>query len=255
MDNPEFEGFYRSLFAQRWPRLSAALRSEAPAFPYSEGLLKPYYLDSASVLAAQSLRLPDEGLVLDACAAPGGKSLVLASRMKEGVSLLANELSRERRRRLREVLDSHLDAQRRQRVRISGFDAAAQGGRRGEWGRFAAVLLDAPCSSEAHVMGSPAALAAWTPARPRILAARQWSLLSAAFLLLRSGGSLVYVTCALSSLENDGVAGRLLAKYPGQVILDPPDFPQGEKTAYGRLILPDAFPGMGPIYVTRFTRQ
>jgi 16S rRNA (cytosine1407-C5)-methyltransferase len=101
-------------------------------------------------------------------------------------------------------------------------------------------------------MADPAALAKWTPARPRFLARRQWALLSSAFLLLQNGGSLVYVTCAITSEENDGVAARLLEKYRDEAVLDMPDFPEGESTEYGRIILPDESGGMGPMYVARF---
>jgi 16S rRNA (cytosine1407-C5)-methyltransferase len=231
--------------------LRESLLLPAAAIPYSEGLIKPYMMDRASVLAAASLRLPEEGLILDACAAPGGKSLVLAGRMADGARLLCNELSRERRRRLVSVLDEHLYEEKRRRVSVSGFDAAGAGGKKSEWNRFDAILLDAPCSSERHVIQSPKALAEWTPARPRQLAARQWSLLSAAFLLLKSDGSLVYSTCALTSEENDGPVSRLLEKYSKLIELDEPDFALGEKTGYGKLILPDESGGMGPMYVAR----
>jgi len=212
-------------------------------------------MDGASVLAAESLRLPDKGMILDACAAPGGKSLVLASRMGGGVQLLCNELSSERRRRLKNVLDEHLDSERRQQVTVSGFDAAELGGKKKEWNRFDAILLDVPCSSERHVIQSPKALAEWKPARPRFLSRRQWSLLSAAFLLLKPGGSLVYSTCALSPEENDIPVSRLLEKYDGNIKTDEPDFALGEKTEYGRLFLPDESNNMGPMYVARFWKK
>ena len=257
MRNESFEAYYRRLYGGRWENLRKCLIEDRPACPFSEGLRLPYYLDYASVLAARSLRLPEEpGLVLDACAAPGGKSLVIAAGLPPGAALLANELSADRRRRLRDVLDKHLEPQRREQVRISGFNAAAQGRRKSEHCRFAAILLDAPCSSEAHVLRDQRALAAWTPARPRSLARRQWALLSAAFLLLSPGGSLVYATCALTPEENDGVAQRLLDKYPaagGGAKLDPPDFAEGEPTAFGRIMLPDRG-GIGPLYVARFSK-
>ena len=253
-NTPAFEAYYRNLWGSRWANLRESLLSPAAAIPYDKGLLKPYMMDGASVLAASSLRLPDTGTVLDACAAPGGKSLVLVSRMGTEVTLLCNELSGERRRRLVNVLDEHLDSEKRRRVTVSGFDAGKLGGKRGEWNRFDAILLDAPCSSERHVIQSAKALAEWTSARPRSLARRQWALLSAAFLLLKSGGSLVYATCAITPEENDGPVSRLFEKYGGEIELDEPDFGAGEKTKYGRLILPDAADGMGPMYVARFRK-
>ncbi|MDR1654443.1 MAG: 16S rRNA methyltransferase, partial [Treponema sp.] len=206
--NEDFEAWYRNIYGSRWKKLRESLLDSVTASPYAEGLALPYYLNRASVLAAESLRLASEGLILDACAAPGGKSLVIASRLKNGQQLLCNELSAERRRRLSEVLDRHLFPETRSRVRVSGFDAAAQGGRRSEQGRFCAILLDAPCSSEEHVLKDQKAYTAWKPGRPRFLAQRQWALLSSCFLLLEKGGSLVYSTCALNPEENEGVAER-----------------------------------------------
>jgi 16S rRNA (cytosine1407-C5)-methyltransferase len=247
--------YYRSHYGERWEALKKSLLEPVAVEAYTRGLRSPYMLDRASVLAARSLRLPDEGTVLDACAAPGGKSLVIASLMGRDVRLLANELSSERRRRLVKVLDEHLEGEARSRVTVSGFDAAALGGRRSERGRFGGILLDAPCSSERHLLRSPKALEEWTRARPRFLARRQWSLLSAAFLLLRRGGSLIYVTCALSEEENDLVAERLIKKYGSELTTDEADFEEGEKTRYGRIILPDRSGGMGPIYTARFIKE
>ena len=281
MVNDEFENYYQKLYGVRWEHLRKSLCEERPSYSFSQGLIAPYFLDYASVLAANSLRLPDvppapamppnappapamppdaptvppekSFTVLDSCAAPGGKSLVIASRLAPGGLLLSNEFSSERRRRLADTLDKHLAAQKRKQVRVCGFDAAAQGRRKSEHGRYAAILVDAPCSSEAHVLKDERALKAWTTARPRFLAGRQWALLSSAFLLLASGGSLVYATCAITQEENDGVAGRLLKKYGAQVELDPPDFSEGEKTQFGRIILPDSC-RLGPLYVARFRK-
>jgi 16S rRNA (cytosine1407-C5)-methyltransferase len=251
----DFESYYQNIYGSRWPLLKESLLTPPASVAYGEGLTKPYILDRASALAAFSLKLPKSGIILDACAAPGGKSLVVASRMGKAAELLANELSAERRRRLVNVLDEHLDAEKRSRVKVSGFDAASLGGRKTEWGRFDAILLDAPCSSERHVLQNEKALEAWTAARPRFLSRRQWSLLSAAFLLLRPGASLVYATCAISDEENDAVVSRLFAKYGEEVIPDEPGFAEGEKTKYGRLILPDACQGMGPMYVAAFLKR
>ncbi|MDR2785755.1 MAG: 16S rRNA methyltransferase [Treponema sp.] len=218
-------------------------------------LKRPYFLDRASILASESLRIPDKGEILDACAAPGGKTLVIASRMGKEVTLLANELSGNRRRRLVNTLNEHADDELRGRITVSGFDAAALAGKKSEHCRFAAVLLDAPCSGEAHLLRSESALKQWTPARPRFLSKRQWALLSAAFLLLAPGGSLVYATCAINGEENDGVVFRLLKKYGDLAVLDRPGFTEGEETETGRVILPDRENGIGPMFVARFLKK
>ena len=250
-----FDAYYTALYGPRWEGLRKSLLEKSEPVPFTKGLIRPYLLDYASVLAARSLRLPEQGIILDACAAPGGKSLVLLSEMPPELTLLANEHSSERRRRLVQVLDEHLDTEKRSQVRVSGFDAASLGGKKTELGRFGGILLDAPCSSERHIIQNEQVLSVWNTARPRFLARRQWALLSAAFLLLQPGASLVYATCALSAEENDGVVCRLLKKYQEAVLLDEPDFPEGEKTQFGRIILPDVSGGIGPMYVARFRKR
>jgi 16S rRNA (cytosine1407-C5)-methyltransferase len=253
--NRGFESYYQNIYGSRWSSLRESLLAPPASVAYGGGLTKPYIMDRASVLAALSVKLPESGIILDSCAAPGGKSLVIASRMGKAAELLSNELSAGRRRRLVNVLDEHLDAETRSRVKVSGFDAAGLGGKKSERGRFAAILLDVPCSSERHVLRNEKALEAWTAARPRFLARRQWSLLSAAFLLLKPGASLVYAACAISDEENDAVVSRLFAKYGEELIREEPEFSEGEKTTYGRLILPDACQGMGPMYVAVFSKR
>ncbi len=204
-------------------------------------------------MAAESMVLPAKGRILDACAAPGGKSLVIAARMTSGSRLVANELSAERRRRLKLVLSEHLPRSISCHIEVTGYDAASLCRRRPA--EFDAILLDAPCSSERHLIGDPEKLAEWSPARTRNLACRQWALLSSAFLMLASGGCLVYATCSISPEENDGVAGRLLKKYSDEFSFIPPDFPLGEQTRFGHIFLPDACEGSGPLYISRIKKR
>lgn len=254
---------YRSIYGSRWDGLLSALRGEGAPCGISvlpeggfetdpeapEGM---YRLDRASLAPACALALPREGQILDACAAPGGKTLILAARACPlGLRILANELSSERRRRLSGVLDGHLPPAIRALVTVTGKDAGAMC--RDNEERFGAILLDAPCSSERHVLASPSAMAEWTPARSRNLAARQWALLSSAFIMLKPGGCLVYSTCTISPRENDGVMGRLMKKYGPHVRLDPPE--EGEATEFGRIILPDRELGAGPIYLARVYKR
>lgn len=248
-----FELYYGELFADRWPSLRAALLEPVKHFAWEEKLLKPYYLDAGSVSAALALPKPDSSKVLDMCAAPGGKSLVLAGLLDEGSTLTSNEFSRDRKNRLVSVLDQHLPPPLRARVSVTGYDASRWS--RYEKGAYDRILLDAPCSSERHVLSSPSYLAEWSPARVKSLALRQWALLSGAWLVLAPGGALVYSTCALSPKENDEVVERLLDKYSDAKVCGI-EFderfrgmlPKAEKTRFGWHVLPDTSDGAGPLY-------
>ena len=263
-----FEAYYSALFDGRWPVLREALLQETQPVAFSVCGGKPYYLDQASIYAAQALppiTPVDAGCYLDMCAAPGGKTLVLASGMGQEAQLQANELSRARRARLLTVLDEHLPPEIRSRIDVTGYDAAALPRYRQAY--YDRILLDAPCSSERHVITDAKHLACWTPARIKMLAQRQWALLSAAFLLLKQGGFLVYATCALADAENDGVVQRLLKKYKtdaavhsGTAAIKPEAANTaaangsntksilGEKTLFGSRFLPDTCGGAGPLY-------
>lgn len=246
-----FDAFYSELFGERWAFLKEALLGAASQCGYETGLLKPYYLDKGSVRAARTLPLENAEKIADFCAAPGGKSLILASTMSQSATLVSNERSRERKNRLQKVLDEHLEESVRSRVSVSGFDASCWCNYERE--AYDRILLDAPCSSERHVLADEKYLAQWSKARIRNLAVTQWSLLSSAFLVLKKGGYMVYSTCALAPAENDCVVARLLKKYPEAQIVplkeeDEYGLCDGEKTEYGIHVLPDRQGGAGPLY-------
>lgn len=246
-----FDAFYSELFGERWAFLKEALLGAASQCGYETGLLKPYYLDKGSVRAARTLPLENAEKIADFCAAPGGKSLILASTMSQSATLVSNERSRERKNRLQKVLDEHLEESVRSRVSVSGFDASCWCNYERE--AYDRILLDAPCSSERHVLADEKYLAQWSKARIRNLAVTQWSLLSSAFLVLKKGGYMVYSTCALAPAENDSVVARLLKKYPEAQIVslkeeDEYGLCDGEKTEYGIHVLPDRQGGAGPLY-------
>jgi 16S rRNA C967 or C1407 C5-methylase (RsmB/RsmF family) len=261
-----FNMTYSALYGSRWEGLKTALLGEKDLRPWKYPGRPPYLLDSASILAALSLPLKGAKKIFDCCAAPGGKSLVLASMMDSSATLRANDRSSERAGRLRGVLRDCLPPEILSRVTVTVGDAARLARRRpsGELsagGLYDAVFLDAPCSSERHVLASPYHLARWSPARSRNLAASQWALLSAAFRLLAPGGVLVYATCALHPQENDGVVQRLFKKFPGTAEpaplspapeqaqgFFPGPLPEPEKTDAGYRILPDSCAGAGPMF-------
>ncbi len=242
-----FDAYYAMQYGERWPSLKEALLAESRQVEYNENLLKSYYLDFASVRAAKALPSLESGACLDMCAAPGGKTLVLSNTMGGNVNITANEISGDRRNRLVKVLNEHLEPKVRERIKTTAYDASKMP--RYEQCAYDRILLDAPCSSERHVLQNEKYLKQWTESRIKSLAQRQWSLLSAAFLLLKDDSYLLYSTCAISSHENDEVIARLIKKYKSQVEIIPIDDEAGaEKTKFGNIFLPDKSDGAGPIY-------
>lgn len=249
-------------------------------------------LDAASVLAAHCLDVKPGHAVLDLCAAPGGKSLTLAqqlwperyadraARPTGTPSLLhANEVDAPRHRRLHANLQAYLppalfDEGLVETLRIDGTSPRAVHlfplGEKG----YDRVLLDAPCSSERHILhahvrsqksGTVAPeMLAWKPTLTRSQAKTQLALLRTAWQALREGGKLVYATCSLSQHENDQVIHAFLRSLEGPA----PRFLEThalaafcEKTQYGYLALPDhtapqatAPSPWGPLYFSVLTK-
>ncbi len=267
-----FEAYYSELYPDRWENLKKAFMNENKAVEYHvKDAQKSYFLDGASVLAALCLPLDHAENILDLCAAPGGKTLVIASRMSEEARLSSNERSPERKHRLATVVSECLPESISERIIVSCSDGATWCRRQSEC--FDRILLDAPCSSERHVYNDEKYLSQWSPSRIKTVAMEEWALLSSAYRLLSPGGIMVYSTCALCPQENDGMMERLVKKFGNQdgafTFLEPsPDLaeikdfvpsdfklPSFEKTQYGYQILPDLADGAGPIYFSIICKQ
>jgi 16S rRNA C967 or C1407 C5-methylase (RsmB/RsmF family) len=275
-----FHQYFGDLFNERWPALSAALTAPARYTAITGESVEPYYLDPASVAVAELLPLTDATEVVDLCAAPGGKALVLARRIRNDDAaeaqprLVLNERSARRRHRLIRVVADHIPGEQRSFVTIHGHDAA-------RWGihrplSAGAILADVPCSSEAHLLTDPSKLDAWSPTRIRRNAAVQHGILAAAIDALRPGGHVLYATCALSPEENDEVIDWALTRRSGLVEVIPAAgrpimavdfahppfaFPESaailaaaEPTRHGIGILPDRATGSGPLYAALLRR-
>ncbi len=252
-----FEAYYLNLFGERWQSIKESFSLEPDYAEWKAGGEKSYFLDSASVRAAVSLPLENATEILDLCAAPGGKTLILASNMAENATLLSNERSPERKNRLANTVKDCLSEKIQERVTIICKDGAQMCLKNEE--KFDAILLDAPCSSERHVLADPKYLSEWSPSRIKTLSMAQWALLSSAWRMLKPNGYLLYSTCALSPDENDNVVAKLLKKFDNAKLCEPKislnyknftdsELPEYEKTEFGGHVLPDKAGGAGPLY-------
>ena len=241
-----FDDFYRGIWGGRWESLREAMLSEIDDKDTPAGLVAPYYMDKASIEAALQLSPSEGDDILDMCAAPGGKTIVLLSLLNGSGRLVSNDRSPDRRERMRRAIASSCPEKWRSASTITGHDAS-------RWGLYEkeaydAILLDAPCSSERHVLTSPEHYRMWSPSRPKRLKAQQFAMLSSAFLALRHGGFLLYSTCSINPEENEEIIARLMKRHPGEVEEAGIMLTDGEKREHGMIVLPDTAKGRGPMY-------
>lgn len=276
-----FDAFYREMYGERWDRLKPSLlapkkhvaimnpfsKASLPEHPLTvDGISFPhemretfpppekteagysnyYLLDAASVLPIEALDLKPGEKIVDLCAAPGGKSLLCALKLKNQGLLVSNDRSAARRARIHRIFDEYLPKTEQKNHKVTGHDST-------KWSLYEKsaydkVLLDAPCSSERHVLEDSKELSTWAPGRTKAIAISQFAMLASALDIVKVGGLVVYSTCALSKLENDDIITKLFQKRAGRFELIRKEFSFGEPTEHGWQVLPDVT-GWGPFYL------
>lgn len=165
-----------------------------------------YYLQDPSAMTPAS-RLPVEkgDVVLDLCAAPGGKATELAAKLDGTGLLIANDISSKRAKALLKnielfgVENSFIVTEYPARLRdyFTGF--------------FDKILIDAPCSGEGMFRKEPSMIKAWEQNGPEFYSKLQREILEQALPMLKDGGMLLYSTCTFSPLEDEGSVEYLLS--------------------------------------------
>jgi 16S rRNA (cytosine967-C5)-methyltransferase len=241
--------------ARAEPRVPQALVLDAPCdvheLPgFAEGVVSVQDLGAQCV--AFPLNLEAGQRVLDACAAPGGKTALIAEREPKLSKLIAVDIDPKRLNRVRENLvrgDLHADL-------IVG-DATAPAA---WWDGvpFDRILLDAPCSALGVIRRHPDIRLRKSPSEIDKLPLLQERLLAAAFSMLARGGRLVYATCTLTRSENRDVIGAFRKGAPDAVSVPADDWLGwpgfGEPDEFGRQILPGEA-GADGFYYAALTKQ
>lgn len=159
-----------------------------------------YYVQEASSMFVaeaikQTVDLSKPLRVLDLCAAPGGKSTLLASLLNEQSILVANEVIKTRVG----VLKENLEKWGFPNYIVSNQDTETMAELEGF---FDIVLVDAPCSGEGLFRKDPKAVNEWSGDSVQLCSARQKRILQAAAYLVAPKGVLIYSTCTYNEKEN-----------------------------------------------------
>ena len=186
--------------------------------------------DGAAQRVADALSPAPRARVLDACAAPGGKSAHLAER-DPSLRITALDVDARRVRRMQETfarLALDIDTRTADALRPDAWwDGMA----------FDAILIDAPCSATGIVRRQPDILLHRRETDIDALVDTQAKLLDAAWPLLAPGGALLYATCSILRVENAAQVEAFLGRTPDAAI-EPLDASFGRDTGVGHQRLP-----------------
>ncbi len=179
----------------------------SPTLGSTHEYLKGYYYlyrDQSPLVPPSILDISRDSVILDTCAAPGGKSIYMALEAREGY-VISNDISRSRLR----ALVSHLMRMAIDNVIVMNHDARNLDNRLRNV-LFARVLVDVPCSAEGYIMFDPSRKRKTDFDTLKKIAYREIDILVGSLRLLDSGGYAVYSTCSIAPEENEAVVSEIL---------------------------------------------
>lgn len=232
-------GFYFSNIEQEIPKLGM--------HPFHHGGAV-YSQDPSAMLPVSGIDISPDWRVLDLCAAPGGKSSQIASRLSNRGFLVSNEPNPSRNK----ILISNIERMGYPNVVVTKLSPQEITSYYPAY--FHMILVDAPCSGEGMFRKYPESVQEWFPENVLHCQQRQKEILSHAVNALLPGGILVYSTCTYSVEENEDIVRWLLNEYA----LKPYEVPEsmcavtapsfGEELPCCRRSYPHRFNGEGQFF-------
>ena len=173
-----------------------------------------YSQEPSAQISAELADIKRGDIVLDLCAAPGGKSTQAASKLCGEGLLVSNEINGGRAKILCENIE-----------RMGIKNAVVTNMHPGKLSEcfeefFDKIIVDAPCSGEGMFRKDETAALEWSLEHTQACAYRQMSILDSAYKMLKCGGRLIYSTCTFATVENEDVCKAFTEKYPDMVLVE-----------------------------------
>lgn len=203
-----------------------------------------YYLQEPSAMTPANLLPVEEGdRILDMCAAPGGKSTELLSKLNHTGLLISNDISASRAK----ALLKNIELFGAENVVVTNEDPAKLQSLYPEY--FDKILIDAPCSGEGMFRKDNKLIKAWEKNGPEFYGAIQREIILKGADMLKPGGVMMYSTCTFSKYEDEGTIQYLLENRPEMSVIPASDY-EGFSHGFDGLsdcirIFPHKMPGEG----------
>ena len=186
-----------------------------------------YYLQEPSAMTPASLLPVEPGdMVLDVCAAPGGKSTELGARLKGRGMLVSNDISNSRAKALLKNLEL---------FGIPNFCVTSETPEKlaGVFPEFFdKILVDAPCSGEGMFRRDKDMIKSWQEKGPEYYCEIQRTIMEQSVEMLKPGGYLLYSTCTFDRNEDEGIIEEVLNRHPEMELVELPLF-EGAAGGFG----------------------
>lgn len=198
-----------------------------------------YYLQEPSaMLPAEVLPIDENDIVLDTCAAPGGKSTKLLTKLNNTGILVSNDISSSRQL----ATLRNLERFGGKNYFVISEDISKLENKYSQC--FDKILVDAPCSGEGMFRKDPSLIKSWKEKGPNYYSSVQKKIVNSAMNLLKDGGLLVYSTCTFDKKEDEEIIEYILNNFDAEV-MPIKQFDGFVSNEYGTKLFPHRIKGEG----------
>jgi len=176
--------------------------------------------DASAMMVNYFLAPTKEDVVLDVCAAPGGKSIGASLMMRDEGVVIANDISYPRAK----AMSQNVERMGRGNIIVASNDFVFS--HIHFHNAFDKIIVDAPCSGSAMMRKNPEEKADWRYEKVKSNAKKQLEILELAYDMLKEGGTLAYSTCSFSYEEDEATILAFKAAHPEILLVDLPENPQ-----------------------------
>ena len=173
---------------------------------YHAGLF--YIQEPSAMIPGEVLPIEEGDIVLDACAAPGGKSLKILNKLNDTGCLISNDISQSRAK----ALLRNIERQGYRNCFVTVCDMKDLKKKYPSF--FDKIILDAPCSGEGMFRKDPSLIKAWEERGNEYYSEIQKELIVSAVHMLKDGGTLVYSTCTFDESEDEDIISYAMERFP-----------------------------------------
>lgn len=202
-----------------------------------------YSIEDASAMMVNYFLAPEEDdVILDMCAAPGGKSIGASLAMHDKGTIVANDISYPRAK----AMSQNVERMGRGDIIVASNDFVFSHIHFHD--TFDKIIVDAPCSGSAMMRKNSLAKDDWRPEKVKSCSRKQLDLLNLAYDMLKEGGTLSYSTCSFSYEEDAGTILAFRELHPEIEIVNLPDSPmfyRAKELPEAVYLFPHLFKGEG----------